>query len=472
MRVSYPYFESIKALDTAKLHTLTQYNLANNLFTRLIEYNADHQLVAGAADSFKAQNAEVVFTFGKKITTIDGHLITADDAAFSLKRLIALGRSGHGDIRRLLCPNFTLKSVMDHCPGIRTDGNKLVLTPVQAHYVPLLISALESADYGIIPRSSLNEDGRTIIDFRNTSGPYFVSIDSADGRITLQANPGHFHYKPTMPQTVHMVPTAMGAGPALLESGQVDLVTTSEYYSGEAVARLLSESSNFSIFSSQPFRVDLVCFSKAAVKNFSVQERLRAAQTYAAAKTKLYPSPTGRPTFQFFQALSDGSLTAEQAVDVEEVRRTAETLHKPITLGVQFNYAEAYKKEFSAQTDIKVVGMERFPFEYEMKQRPDMYFGATDSAWNENLSLLGHNFEVGIFHLDGLSTDSWLDDYLATSSKEERIVKLNRLHFELLKNVVIYPFSASPYYAVASSEWSLNFSNLSSTTDLWRMQKK
>lgn len=470
LRVSYPFFESVRTIDTSRIHSLPQYNLANNFYSRLVEYDSDNQLVAGVASAFRSKDGTVIFSFARHYKTIDGHTIDATDAAISLKRLVMLGRSGHGDIRKLLCPNHKLQSINDDCPGIQVVDSQLVLTPAKPHFIPFLISALQNADYGIIPRSSLSDDGTTITDYRNTSGPYYVESDSESGALVLRANPNHYHFHKAMPQVVQLVPTILGGGSDLLEAGKVDLVTTSEYYSGPAPQRILNDQSKYTVFSSQPFRVDLVAFSPAALKKFSANERMRAAQVFAEVKTKLLPAPGAKGTFQFFQALSDGTLSREQSAEIQELRADGNPSIEPVNLGVRNNMLELVKKELAAFKEIKVVGLEKYAMEYPASERPDMYFVATDSAWTENLSLLGHNFEVGVFHLPGFQPDQWLEDYLQTPEKEDRIRKLNKLHFDLLKNAVIFPIAATPYFAVTNKHWSLNFSSLSSCTDLWRMR--
>lgn len=471
LRVSYPHHESIVSVDTADLRNINLYNIANNLFSRLVEYNSENQLVPGVSEAFVVQNGEVVFTFGKRVQTIDGHIIDAKDAEISLKRLIMLGRSGHGDIRKLLCPNEKLKSIDQECPGIRVEGNQLLLRPISLNYIPFLISALESADYSIVPKSSLSPNGRKIVDYRNTSGPFYVDKDSDDGAIVLKANKNHYHFNSSMPQEVFLIPTASTKGLEMLESRKADLVTTSEYFTGPEAPRILGKESKYTVFASQPIRVDVVSFSKASIQKFSAQQRFQAAREYAAVKLKMYPTPGAEPTTQFFQALSDGSLLPAQLTEIQLLRTSVvDKFDQPLQLMVSKQFVSPYEGKFDPN-HIKVIGTEKLPYDYPVEQRPDMCSTNADSAWTENLTLLGHSFEVGFFHLPGLNSDQWLSNYLDTDSKEKRIESLNKLHFDLLKNAVIVPYAAYPYYAVSTKDWSLNFSTFSSTTDLWRIRR-
>ena len=87
--------------------------------------------------------------------TPSGHLVSATDAATSLKRNIALGKGGHGDLRRFLCPDHRLRELTDECPGIEVDGDHLILRVVDPSLLPLFIPTLESADFSIVPASNI-----------------------------------------------------------------------------------------------------------------------------------------------------------------------------------------------------------------------------------------------------------------------------------------------------------------------------
>lgn len=475
MRVAYYYSKSCRSLDTAKLNTMYDYELAHNLYSRLVEYNSENQLVPGVAESFSFKDDSIEFRFGDKVTTVDGHTIGARDAAISLKRLVMAGESGHGDIRRLLCPGHVLKSIHEDCPGIQIIGNSLVLKPVKRYYVSLLMSVLESADFSIVPESSLDlkVNGAPIIDWRNTSGPYYVEKDSDDGSWILKANKKHYHYDQMMPQTVQLVPTSYQEGSRKLVAGEVDLVTTTDYFTGSEAEGVLKDHKNYNVHATLPFRINMLCFTPEAVKKFSIEQRVFVAKKFAEVANKLFPTIGAQSTAQFFQALSDGSLTREQLDEIGAFRENVATssFGKSIEIGVREAGYAAFLPETARIPGIRLLRYKVAPFGLPLAQRTQMYNVATDSAWSENLALLGHNFKMGIFHLPGLDSEQWFTSYLETGSKEGRIKKLNELHYQLLKMGVIYPYDAYPYYAVANKSWSLNFSKLSSNTDLWRMRR-
>lgn len=473
IRMSINFDQSAKSLDTSQIRTVYQYELIRNLYGRLVEYDASSQFVVDVPESFSWSKDEVTFVFGDKVKTIDGHVITAQDAELSLKRLIYKGKSGHGDIRRFLCPDYKLKSISDPCPGVRSEENKLILKVVNPIFLPQLLSTLESADYSIIPATSLNlnSSGLEIDDYRNTSGPYYVAEDSEKGELVLKANPNHYHYNDDMPQTVYLVPHDLLGGLSAFLKGKVDLLPTSQMFAGDDAKNILSDKS-YNIHETIPLRVTVIMFSPKALQDFTPEQRLYASRAIGKVLTKLFPLVGERSTFQFFQAMSDGSLTKPQINELEKWLESSQTprFHRPIELKILPSHVDVFKEALRDHPEIEVNVAHRSALIMPLEERPDVYFGITDSAWTENFNLLGYNFENSSFALPGMNTEEWFRDYLSTADKEARIQKLNKLHFDLLMNASIVPTRVTPYYAVSTKAWNLNQSTLSAATALWLLR--
>lgn len=471
MKVATNFRKSIKSLDTDAIKTVYEYELLNNLYSRLVEYDESGRLVPGVASRYEFTDKSVIFHFDRNLTTVDGRPIGAADAEVSLKRLVIRGKSGHGDIRNLLCPGYKLSSMSDSCPGIEVRDNKLILTPVRPHFVSILVSALESADYAIIPLSSLSSDYASISDFRNTSGPYFVSHDDEEGYIVLETNPAHYRYARTMATKIELIPVGMGKGIEALVSGKVDVVPSSEYYSGEQAESILRDSNSYSVHASLPIRLTMTCFTPAALAQFTPAQRMYVARKYNSVVRRIFRVPGQKETNQFFQALSDGSLTEAQSQAVAQLNGGAiPNFNRPIEFGVREDFVEIYKRELADVPEIKIVSLPQSAYELPLNERPHAYLISTDSAWTENLSLLGHNFEMGIFHLPDMKPGVWLSSYLDTEDKVERIGRLNSLHYEILRQVAIAPNTAFPYYTVARLPWKTHMSGMSSSTNLWMIK--
>lgn len=134
MKMATVFKKSSPQLDPAAINSIEEYELVQNLYRPLVEYDLSHNLVPGLAKNFYWEGESLIFEFDpSRVVTFDGDSVTAEDAARSLKRAIFYGKTGHGDLRTFLCPNQKLKSIDDSCPGINTEQGKLILTPVKSH---------------------------------------------------------------------------------------------------------------------------------------------------------------------------------------------------------------------------------------------------------------------------------------------------------------------------------------------------
>ena len=107
-----------------------------------------------------------------------------------------------------------------------------------------------------------------------------------------------------------------------------------------------------------------------------------------------------------------------------------------------------------------------------VEERPDMYYVSTDTAWSENMSLLGYNFQIGTFRYPGLDSDVWFQNYISIRDKEERMKLLRSLHLNILKNASIVPIEVAPFYAIAKPGWILNQSKITVGNDLWTIRRR
>jgi len=471
--MGFPYRVSIKNFDTLSIINMFQYGMFRNLYGRLIRYNQDGQLMVDLPERFYWQNAFLIFEFGKKVTTVDGHVITAEDAAISLKRNIIYKRSGHGDIRNFLCPGQELKTIDDACEGIEVVGNKLILKPVKEHYGPLLLSALENADYSIIPKNSLDK-ALKIIDYRNTSGTYFVAKDSTIGEIKLQANPKHYLYSEKMPQEIDLVPGDVISIWNLFLEDKIDLISTGVPPVGEAAQLVMSNGNEqYNIHKSIPISVNLLLFSKEAITEFSVEQRFFVAQAYAGVvKTKLnfYEA---QPTETFFRKHTNGGLSDRQEAELKSKRNLTKrpAFNRPIEILISNARFELFSKSFSEYSkEIKPIKMGAHSTDLKIHERPHAISMINDSSWLEDMGLIGYNLNFEVFKTFKLEKNKWFENYLALESKEDRNKLLQDLHYENLINAYVYPILVSPYFAVVKKPWTFNMSTLHAGTELWNIR--
>lgn len=473
LRMGNNFDKSSSELDPANINTLEEYELSDYLFGRLVQYN-NQKLVSDLADSFYWDAGDLVFIFDSNHKTSNGSVITAEDAYYSLKRAIYLKKTGHGDLRNFLCPDHHLNSIHDECPGLRLQGNKLILTPLKSSYGSFLLPFLESADFSIIPKRLIDLDSKnlTIISHKETTGPYFVESDNSSGAWILKANKFSAKYSPDMPQTVELVPANYSDVYEKLIKGEIDLIPTYMTATWNDQARsLYNQRDKFNLFKSMPIRVLLICFTPKAISESSIEQRMLAGKAVASILKETLFTPESYPTVEFFQGLSDGNISDEQREILIKQRnvKKAQTFKKPLQLSISASGYEFYKEKLKDNPEVEVINSKVGAYLLPLEERLDMYIIATDSAWNENISLLGHNFS-GAFHLPNLDSNKWLHEYIHTGDKQERMEKLRVLHYEMLKQGVIYPVTVSPYLAFSNKTWSMNFAPFTAGSPLWQMR--
>jgi ABC-type transport system substrate-binding protein len=193
LRVAFPYAKPLSVYEPTKIHYAPEYIFLENVFSPLIELHQENgDIVQGVADRFEWVGNELHFHIRDGLTTVTGIPITAKDAEFSLKRLLVKSGNTHGNFHDLMCINYEMKTIEDNCPGIRVEGNTLVLAPDERK--EFLLPMVAALDFAIIPKGSVDPKTLDIIDYKNTSGPYYVKEDDGKGNIKLGVNQNHYHY--------------------------------------------------------------------------------------------------------------------------------------------------------------------------------------------------------------------------------------------------------------------------------------
>ena len=202
-RVSAPLAYGPEGADPAHIQFNDTWGFLENLASPLIQWSVDGQLSSGLAESFEWQGDELHLKIRSDFRTVDGLTVTAEDAAFSLKRVIILARNTHGFIADFLCGDHKLTKLTDDCPGIKTSDDVLILKPLRGK--AFLVKMLTAMDFVILLRSEVDPDTLAIKSFRNTTGPYYLDGDPKVGTQRYVANKGHWLWSAAMPQEVEIV---------------------------------------------------------------------------------------------------------------------------------------------------------------------------------------------------------------------------------------------------------------------------
>lgn len=474
LKVGMDFNKSIEQVDTKRINTLTEATLLRNLYSPLFEYDENGNLVTGLVKNYYWDNGSLILEIMDRSLNSDGSSIDANDVLLSLKRLIIDGENLHGDLKEIICPNFSLKSVNDECPGMQVNEGKLIFTPINSSVGQHLIQLLASVDYRIIPRRAIDwtESKNKIVNYQLTSGPYYIESYDNVGHLKLKANIYHYMYSKDMPQVIECLPALGRSAAELFIKNEIDLIPTTTTISVDDLNLINDSKMPYEIYKTHKIRIKLLFFSKSAMKNFTVSERFAAANVLESEYRKII-LPFEEDTVQFFQDFGEGYLSADQIESIIVLRKNTILLNKKsiFQLGIYKSSLPKWEHFFTNNLNFTHKIISRHPVETEIELRPDIYSGINDVAFNASLPLISYNLKQGHFGNYGPDSNQKIIEYMKLENKQDRILFLNHLHFETLKKCAIYPLSASPYIAVLNNKWKLKLNPYFAATELWQIRK-
>lgn len=476
LRVAFPANDTLSDYDPAKIYYAHQYILLENLYSQLVGYDTKGEIVSGIAERFEWVGNEVRFHIRKGLKTIDGHEITARDAELSLKRLFILQSNTHGDISRALCGGKILNKLADKCENMRVEDSH-TLTLLFPQKDPFLFSMLTSVDFSVLPEKAFDHKTLKIIDYRNTSGPYYAVNTSTTGSLELAANPDHFHYSDRMPVKVILVPSLTDKKSSSLEffkEGKVDMLTTAEMAGAEDIRKYAEGTKDVVMFKTIPIELAALTFTPAGVSRLTVDERFVIA---ALIKKTLLPKMTAggaEPTIQLFPPFGQGALSESQLNSIKSRfakatdtvfngKFTVWNLPKDAWPALQKVFPNAdlkYVMALPGHADYKALGLEE----------PELFFRKTDTSIKEDISFFSYYMSGYFFSIHGEEGAAWVKKYSKTENLEDRMKMLNRLHYDTVAGAITVPLTFSPYVAIARKPWRFDFFDLHAGTTFWRMR--
>jgi hypothetical protein len=438
--------------------------------------------VAGVAEKFQwnEETDEFYLHIRKDLKTVDGKVITAYDAEFSLKRLLVIASNTHGNFKDLICPNSEIRDIESVCDGLEVkDEFTLVLKPGKKK--AFLANIMTAIDFAVIPISSVDPNTLKITDYRNTSGPYYVDSSNADGRVTLKANPNHYHYSRDLAQEIEIVPSGIDGHPSsidLYKEGKVDHITTIDKLGPGKIINLSKDVSDASLHMTMDVRTFAIFFTERGLKELTSEERLAYGK---AIKKSLESYFLSQPGFQdrehFLPNFGDGHLSKEQQARLSSIiesinpKKTAETFKLSL---LRVGSSADYKKYL----DVDLPGIEVFEGTQiptlgfsKLEEMPHAFLAGPDVTFNEDISFVSYSVNVGLFGMTKSERQEWLKSYMLVLDKEERLNLLQELQFKSLINGVIYPLASSPYIALLRKPWVSHLPHLFANNPLWAIKK-
>lgn len=466
LRVAYRIEGPLENYDPARIDTLSQAILIDNIYSPLIELDNEGRVQPGLAQSYRWEDRKLILSLREGMKTLGGVKLGAEDAKSSLLRLISKGNNNtHGN----------LGSFLDEKNPVSIEKGELVLLLKDESKRQFILPLLANPDFSVIPLSSLAEDGK-ILDHYNTSGPYAVSDFESFRRIVLKANPNHYHYSDRIPQEIHLIHIDDAEVPSALEEGFIDMVPTAHTVSPAVMDKFVeSRKKDFQIHRTQDIRLVYMRFSPAAVDRLSRQERLGIGAQVRRAYFSQFDSETlYKKTSVFFSSFGEARLSSDEVKQIEN--RWEEHLKFPIGQKISFasrpDQLERNEKLFSSAPSVEVKAVPFAPWTYPRNEQPDAYLSNTDVGFNEDISLLSHYVTMEAFGMSKDEGEQWLEAYLEMESKQDRIEALRKLHLKMISEGIVVPLVVSPYIAIVRKPWTFDFPSLFVWNYFWKLRLK
>lgn len=482
IKVAFPYNRPAKFYEPTRIHLAPEYIFLENTYSPLVEVSPkDASLLPGVAESWRWDGEILALKIRDNLKTVDGISITAKDAEFSLKRVLVRTGNTHGNFQSLVCGAAQIKTVNDDCEGLWTEGNTLFIKVMgkSAFILPML----SGIDFAIIPKSSVDPKTLDIIDYRNTSGPYYVETDNEEGKILLKRNPNHYRASNDIPETIRLVPVDKANKTAsldLFEKGDVDFVTTIDGAKPEDVIAFSRNHSNSVLHSTANIRTVVLVFTERGLKELSDKERLVIGKR---VKDALWPYFSSLPGYevadQYFPSFSYGSLDdstiqklkAELPTDDLNLggKRLKLTTVRVGDIAALRPLLEKAVPGIQVEEGANVPAFSKYERPEDM---PYVFIGGPDTGYHEDISLISYMLVSGTFGMTKGERASWLAKYMAIPEQEDRLKMLKEIHEESLRKGVLMPLASCPYVALAKKGWKIELSRLFANNPIWLVKRK
>ena len=221
--------DDIITLDPAEIFEFSGAEYAANVYDRLITYDLQDvsRLEGGVAESWTVSEDGRTFTFTIRqgMTFHSGNPVTADDAAWSLQRVIRLNKSPAFILAQF---GFTPENVAERIRA--TDAYTLVIETEEAYAPTFLLYCLSAGVGSVVDRRLVEaheSDGDMGHGWLRThsagSGPFKLSFWRPSEILSLERHDAYWRGAPAMRRVLirHIAETATQR--LLLEGGDIDI---------------------------------------------------------------------------------------------------------------------------------------------------------------------------------------------------------------------------------------------------------
>jgi peptide/nickel transport system substrate-binding protein len=276
--------EDVLTLDPAEAYENTTGEMLNNAYSRLVKRNPDKpsEVLGDVADRWEASSDGITFTFHirQKQLFPDGREVTADDAAYSLLRVVKLNKTPSFLFSQF---GWTPANVSELISAPAPDTLVLKLANPLAPGLVLQVLATSPGslvDKEVVQRHEKDNDWGNgwLRTAWAGSGPFSIAAWRAKEAIVLQANPTYYGDKPLLKRVIfrHVAESATQA--LLIAKGDVDVA----YNLDPDQIRSLSPTDAFTLTKTQKLTEIYIPLNEKnpALANPKVRQALRWAIDY------------------------------------------------------------------------------------------------------------------------------------------------------------------------------------------------
>lgn len=285
------YISDLITVDPAEVYEATGGEVVNNVYERLLTFDPSDftKPVGGVAESWAISDDGLTFTFKIRegLFFSSGRPVTAADAAFSLQRVLKLGKT---PVFYLTQFGWSKENVDSHVR--QADERTLVLTLDKPFAPDLFLKVLSSTVASVVDKEEVlkHEEGDDLGYAwlkKNTagSGPYTLATWNPNEAVVLAANPNYKRAKvPTKTVVLRHVPEP-ATQRLLIEKGDADVARN---LSSDQIQALAADK-DISIISSPKTDVAYIALNEAAkpLDDPKVEQALRWAIDYQGIVTQI-----------------------------------------------------------------------------------------------------------------------------------------------------------------------------------------
>lgn len=471
VKVGYYNLSDLETLDPANILFTPTWNILHSIYATLLYYDNEGHIRHGAATEYSIDENIIKFKIRDDLLTQSGTPITPLDVVNSIKRLLILNSNTHGNLYSFLACPQKIERMSDDCVCIKPEANTVSFILKSKDVVDDFLNIIVNPDFSIIPTTSIDwqSSNLKIIDFKNTSGPYYLS-KITETEAHLVANKGNYLLNPKSPTEIKLIGLPNNNFVESFLEEKIDVIPTFAPMNFQRVTEILDKSNPEDIYHHKtlPLNLQVLFFPKDGPQNLSKMDRFKVAKVLSEAFANYFP---GRydltPTNELFSSYGTSTLDAEQMKKIYELRASVSpaerTTLKKLTGSVSYMLSETASPFFD-HLGITYV-------KHTMKNyKSDFAFRAFDSGFFDDLSLLTYSQSIGLFNMTDPEFDKWFKGLLQISEPTDKLNYLRDFHYKILSEGHVIPIGLRPYHAFARKPWKLNAYKMYAGSPLWMIE--